>query len=240
MYAGQEAEVAPDRRSFFAAPRHPYTAPCCKACRTKRRVLRGIPGEHPGAGAAARRLPLPSPLPQCQRPLRRGTSAAGGGRPGPCWCAAGTRWRHERAICSAFSSFSVQFAVRGRVLRAVDGVDLAIRRGEMLGLVGESGCGKSTLGKTIMGIRADRRAHPVRRGCGGRARPRRLAAGAAAAAIRLPGPRRIARPALEHRPLAGGAACSSTPAGRPGPPRPRAGDPGRGGPARRPCGPLPA
>jgi oligopeptide/dipeptide ABC transporter ATP-binding protein len=47
---------------------------------------------------------------------------------------------------------SVQFAVRGRVLRAVDGVDLAIRRGEMLGLVGESGCGKSTLGKTIIGL----------------------------------------------------------------------------------------
>jgi oligopeptide/dipeptide ABC transporter ATP-binding protein len=38
------------------------------------------------------------------------------------------------------------------VLRAVDGVDLEIRRGEALGLVGESGCGKSTLGRCIVGL----------------------------------------------------------------------------------------
>lgn len=39
-------------------------------------------------------------------------------------------------------------------LLAVDGVNLAIARGEVLGLVGESGCGKSTLGRTIAGILA--------------------------------------------------------------------------------------
>lgn len=41
----------------------------------------------------------------------------------------------------------------GRVqkyVRAVDGVDLTIRRGSTLGLVGESGCGKSTLGRAIL------------------------------------------------------------------------------------------
>ncbi len=35
-------------------------------------------------------------------------------------------------------------------LRAVDNVDLTVRRGETLGLVGESGCGKSTVGRSIL------------------------------------------------------------------------------------------
>ena len=35
-------------------------------------------------------------------------------------------------------------------LKAVDGVDLIMQKGETVGLVGESGCGKSTLGRTIL------------------------------------------------------------------------------------------
>jgi peptide/nickel transport system ATP-binding protein len=48
--------------------------------------------------------------------------------------------------------FAVHYATRAGAVRAVDGFDLEVPPGSIVGLVGESGCGKSTLGRAIMGV----------------------------------------------------------------------------------------
>lgn len=62
-----------------------------------------------------------------------------------------------RTMLIEVKGLKVHFPIKGGLLnqtiehvKAVDGVDLSIRRGETLGLVGESGCGKSTTGRAIL------------------------------------------------------------------------------------------
>jgi oligopeptide/dipeptide ABC transporter ATP-binding protein len=68
--------------------------------------------------------------------------------------------RSDDALLLDVRDLKLHFPIRSQglfgghreVVHAVDGISFSIRRGEMLGLVGESGCGKSTTGRTVVGL----------------------------------------------------------------------------------------
>ena len=84
----------------------------------------------------------------------------------------------------AIDGLKVQFPLRDGIVRAVDGVGLAVDAGEVLGLVGESGSGKSVTGFAVLGL-----VDP----------PGRIAAGT----IRFRGADLIGRPEAELRRMRG-------------------------------------
>lgn len=56
----------------------------------------------------------------------------------------------EKEVLLELKDVKTFFKVNGGILKAVNGVNLTLHKGETIGLVGESGCGKTTLGRTIM------------------------------------------------------------------------------------------
>ena len=50
------------------------------------------------------------------------------------------------------TALSLSFHAESGVARVLDKVSLSLRRGEIMGLVGESGCGKTTLARAILGV----------------------------------------------------------------------------------------
>lgn len=56
----------------------------------------------------------------------------------------------EPLLC--VENLHVSFGAGKRTARVLDGVNLSIRAGKIMGLIGESGCGKSTLARTVLGV----------------------------------------------------------------------------------------
>ena len=110
----------------------------------------GDPGGNIDAPGSAGVPPAPAGGRQWTNRRRPATVAAGGTPALP-----GTVTSPPELV--RLDGLEVHFPIRQGVLkrtvghvRAVDGVDLRIRRGQILALVGESGCGKTTLGRAVL------------------------------------------------------------------------------------------
>ena len=136
-----------------------------------------------------------------RRPMRRRQPTLRTARPTAARAVAATA---DADVLLEVNDLKVHFPIKRGVLidktvgyvYAVDGVSLAVRRGETYGLVGESGCGKSTLGRGILRLVEPTAGSVIFDGENIAALKREAAApGPAADADGVPGPAVLARPA---------------------------------------------
>ena len=143
MHDGESKEQG-NVRDVFYRPRHPYT----------QALLQAVP--RLDAERAERLAPAANDDSAQSTAAALGDSALNDLAPGVPAPPAGMAPPPDSSLLSV-DDLKVHFPVRtggwlGRTqpLRAVDGVDLELRPGETLGIVGESGCGKSTLARAIL------------------------------------------------------------------------------------------
>jgi peptide/nickel transport system ATP-binding protein len=169
MYAGQIVESA-DAEQVLRRSRMPYTwgllqsAP--KAIGGARVIARSIPGapptldRPPGGCRFHPRCEYAQETCRVTPPALREVSKLHAAR---CHFADRDDWRAPNLVHLPFEQRDVSgdavlelrgirktFGTGSKTVTAIDGVDLTLRRSEILAIVGESGCGKTTLGKIIV------------------------------------------------------------------------------------------
>jgi peptide/nickel transport system ATP-binding protein len=162
MYAGSVIESG-TTQTLIHHPVHPYSIgllQCAPENGQPRDLLPAIPGTVPNLsqlpqGCAFRERCFAAGAKCSETP--RLTPNGAEGQQAACWYP--QREKPMSDVLLELDSVHVNFAARknwlGRVteqVHALNGLDLQIRRGETLGIVGESGCGKSTLAQLLMGM----------------------------------------------------------------------------------------
>ena len=177
MYAGRIVESGPVAQVFHD-PAHPYTRALLRSMPLLEgggRRLDPIPGQPPtpfqlppgcafrprcaigrdralcGAEDPALRAVNPAQSAACHFPDERERPRAGPAH-APEAAVAGGKLLVVEGMKVHYPLRSTVLRRRVGAVRAVDGVDLTVRAGETVGLVGESGCGKTTTGRAIMGL----------------------------------------------------------------------------------------
>lgn len=176
MYSGSIVEEGPIAQ-VFNAPRHPYTARLLASSPDVERVAAvvGIPGNAPSPLRRPQGCPF---APRCDLATEECSAAL----PDLAPVGATHRWRCVHPIASGQSGYRPPLVNRDAdrttppVLRVAGldarygarqvlwGIDLEVREGSCLALIGESGSGKTTLGRVLCGIHAEARGEVYLRG----------------------------------------------------------------------------